>query len=93
MEKYFMILSILGLFATLIGISGIMIQMDKRWDIYLEQEKELRKWLFDSLYSINHKVLLPTEVEKPLGKEKATVYSPSEDGMSEFNGQDEGWFK
>lgn len=52
----------------------------------IEREKIFHKWMFDSLYSLNNKVLLPEEHEKPTINKKARVYSPTEDGLAEFNG-------
>ena len=54
----------------------------------IEREQIFQDWLFTSLYSINNKVLLPTEQEKPLSNKPATVYSPEDDPMNEFKRSD-----
>lgn len=58
-----------------------------------ESQEIFEKWLFDSLYCINSKILLPTVHEKKEPVRFAKVYVPSEDGRCEMTGQDEGWFK
>ena len=48
----------------------------------------LENWLFKSLYSMNHKVVLPDEAPletKLAPTKKARVYSHSEDPMYEFS--------
>lgn len=50
------------------------------------------KWLFESLYSMNHKVLLPKEHEKPTINKSAVIFSPTEDGMAEFNGMKDDFY-
>jgi hypothetical protein len=65
---------------------GAIKQLDESEKRAIERQKILQDWLFNSLYSIDHKVLLPTELEKPMTSKKAKVYSPTEDGMAEFNG-------
>ena len=57
-----------------------------------EHDEIYEKWIFDSLYTINPNVLLPESHEKVEKIKPATVYCPSKDGMSELNGNDEGWF-
>lgn len=49
------------------------------------------KWLFDSLYSINNKVLLPDDLEKPVEDIPAKVYSPFKDPLNQFKGQKNDW--
>lgn len=50
----------------------------------IEREKELKEWLFKSLYSIDNKVLLPGNYEKKLSARGAKVYNPEKDPMREF---------
>lgn len=53
----------------------------------IEREKIFEKWMFDSLYSMNHNVKLPEVFEpKPETHKKPIVYSPERDPMAEFNG-------
>lgn len=53
----------------------------------IERQAIFEKWIFESLYSINHKVVLPEVHEKKTINRPAKVYSPSEDPMSEFTGE------
>ncbi len=59
-------------------------RMDQIEDRAITRHALLEDWLFQSLYSINNKVLLPDEAEKPLSSKPATVYSPEDDPMNEF---------
>lgn len=54
--------------------------------------RETRKWIFDSLYSINHNVKLPNEDTK-VEMKKAIIYNESKDPYSEFNGKLDDWHK
>ena len=65
---------------------NIIERIDLMEDLAIRRHVLLEDWLFKSLYSINHKVLLPEEKEKPITTKKAKVHSPTEDGMSEFDG-------
>lgn len=58
----------------------------------VEREEKFQQWLFDALYSINNKVVLPDshEIEEE-GDLKASVYSPEEDLMTEFSGGKDDW--
>lgn len=48
----------------------------------------LEKWLFESLYTINTRVLKPEEVvDIKEVSSPAKVYNPQKDPMSEFNGK------
>ena len=49
-----------------------------------ERNKVFEKWIFDSLYSINPKTLLPEEHDRPMINKKATVFKPEQDPMAEF---------
>jgi len=59
----------------------------------IERDKVFQKWIFESLYSIDHKVLLPEEHEKPAINKKAVVYIPSKDPMAEFRGQKDDFYE
>ena len=50
----------------------------------IAREKQLEKWLFDSLYSLNPRTLLPKEIEKPMINKKTLVHKPELDPMFEF---------
>lgn len=50
----------------------------------IDREEIFQKWIFESLYSIDHKVLLPEEHEKKSVSKPAKIYSPIEDPMNEF---------
>lgn len=52
---------------------------------HIKEREIFEKWLFDSLYSIDNKVLLPTEKEKPLTTKKAEVYKPESQPEYEFH--------
>ena len=69
---------------NIILLVAIIYQAHEHNQELLRRERDLRTWLFKSLYSINHKVLLPDEAERPIKREKATVYSPEDDPMKEF---------
>lgn len=56
----------------------------------IEQDKITRKWLFDSLYSINHAVKLPEELEKNEFKQ-AIVLSDATDPYNELDGRKDDW--
>ena len=64
----------------------------------IAREKAHQKWLFDALYSINNKVVLPEQVvesikEKESKEEfKASVYSPTDDPMGQFEGKKDDWY-
>ena len=64
----------------------ILRYMRKLEDEKKEREKVFEKWIFESLYSINQKVLLPTEHERPMLSKRAVVFKPTEDPMAEFQG-------
>lgn len=68
---------------------GVFLEFEKR---QVARQKEFETWLFESLYSINHKVLLPTEHEKPTVAKKATVYIPGKDPYAEFTGKQDDFF-
>lgn len=51
-----------------------------------------KKWMFDSLYSINSNVKLPDELEKKEYK-KAIIVSDKDDPMKEFSGDHDDYFK
>ena len=58
----------------------------------IEREKIFQKWMFDSLYSISSKVMLPNEATRETESKAASVYSPEDDPMSEFDGTVDDWF-
>lgn len=62
----------------------ILKRLDEIEDRAITRHALMEDWLFQSLYSINNKVLLPDEAEKPLSGKPATVYSPEDDPMNEF---------
>ncbi len=62
-----------------------LIHINKLSDEQKEREKVFQKWIFDSLYSINNKVLLPEEKEV-ISTENAIVISPEDDIMFQFKG-------
>lgn len=68
---------------------GVFLEFEKR---QVARQKEFEKWLFNSLYSIDHKVLLPTDIEKKAESRKATVYIPGKDPMAEFTGKQDDFF-
>jgi len=58
----------------------------------IKREEKVEKWLFEALYSIDQKVLLPPEkerVETEENKEEIMggVYRPSQDPIAVYNGQ------
>lgn len=63
---------------------NIMVYLTDIEDRSIIRHTLLEDWLFKSLYSINHKVLLPEEKEKPAISKPARVYNPIKDPMSEF---------
>ncbi len=89
------------LIALGIGVVAIMLQnifivllAEKHKREQIEREEKLQQWLFDALYSINNKVVLPDSHEiKEDDNLKASVYSPEEDPMSEFEGVRDDWHK
>lgn len=66
------------------AVNLVLKKLDEIEDRAITRHALLEDWLFQSLYSINNKVLLPDEAEKPLSTQKATVYSPEDDPMNEF---------
>jgi hypothetical protein len=83
-----MILASIQIFITVLLF--IKIENNRRKD--LEREQIFQKWMFDALYSINNKVVLPNAHEiKEDDNLKASVYSPDEDPMSEFEGTRDDW--
>lgn len=61
----------------------------------IERENKQNKWLFDSLYSMSSKVMLPEEYEEaPKKKESlaAKVFYQDQDPMYEMNGLRDDWF-
>ena len=66
-------------------------------DLELRQvarEEAFQKWLFDALYSINNKVVLPDSHEiKEDDNMKASVYSPEDDPMTAIEGVVDDWHK
>lgn len=62
----------------------VMKELREIEDRSIRRHALMEDWLFQSLYSINNKVLLPDEAEKPLSSKPATVYSPEDDPMNEF---------
>jgi len=70
----------------------VLYYVHDKLDKQAKKFEEHEKWLFDSLYSIDNKVLLPKEQEKPMINKEATIYSPTEDGMAEFNGMKDDFY-
>ena len=66
------------------AVNLVLKKLDEIEERAITRHVLLEDWLFQSLYSINNKVLLPDEAEKPLSNKKATVYSPEDDPMNEF---------
>lgn len=69
-----------------------MKELKEMEDRAIEREKIFQKWVFESLYSIDHKVLLPEEHEKPATSKKAVIYNPLKDPMAEFRGQKDDFY-
>lgn len=70
-----------------VALGIIICEIRQNKEDQIEREKIFEKWMFDSLYSINNKVVLPDAHEiKEDDNLKASVYSPEEDPMSEFEG-------
>lgn len=81
----------IGLMLICLGLIIIWCELRLIEHRKIEREKIFEKWLFDSLYAIDNRVLLPTEHEKPTTKKKATVYIPGKDPMAEFTGKQDDW--
>lgn len=89
-----MIWAMLGLLVVIVLHVWWLERLIKKNNIeQIARQKEFEKWLFESLYSINHKVLLPSEHEKPTISKKASVYIPGKDPMAEFNGKQDDYFE
>lgn len=73
------------LFLNLVGVSWLIFLHNKSVKETTKRDKELKDWLFVSLYSINKSVKKPAETVTEKSK-KAIVVSPTEDPMSEFSG-------
>lgn len=69
---------------AMVCYAHIMKELREIEDRSIRRHALMEDWLFQSLYSINNKVLLPDEAEKPLSSKPATVYSPEDDPMNEF---------
>jgi len=52
----------------------------------IEREGIFQDWLFNSLYSINNKVLLPEEIAPIESDLAAVVVAPEDDPMYQFHG-------
>ncbi len=66
--------------------SVIIKKMDAINKEEIKRQIALEQWLFKSLYSMNHNVLLPDEVAVALTNKKPTVYVPRDNPMGEFDG-------
>lgn len=73
------------------GYIKITKKLDEIEDRAIKRHALLEDWLFQSLYSLNNKVLLPTEADRPLDTKPAKIYSPTDDVMSEFTGDRMDW--
>lgn len=80
----------IALFLTLVIVSLCYVNIKKDLREIKEFNLETRKWLFDSLYSINHNVKLP-EDKKEVEVKEAVVINPRLDPYSEFNGNKDDW--
>lgn len=66
---------------------AFLAEIDAQADRQIAALEKHQKWLFEQLYSVSPgKVLAPDELEPEEVSAPATVYSPTEDPMSEFNG-------
>jgi hypothetical protein len=50
-----------------------------------------QKWLFDALYSIDNKVVLPEPKVEDETREPAKIYSPSQDPINSLKGMKNDW--
>lgn len=82
-----------GLFFLIImtGIGVIIWQQHIFYKNQLAREKEFKAWLFEALYTIDSKVMLPPdrpkdEPKKEASKVKGSVYSPLKDPMNRIKG-------
>ena len=66
-------------------------KLDEIEDRAITRHQLFEDWIFQSLYSLNNKVLLPTEHEQSTINKPATVFSPTQDGQAEFNGLKDDW--
>ena len=86
------IASIAAFFIIMTGIAVIIWQLVLYRAEQIQREQIFQKWIFDSLYSMNNKVVLPDSHEvKEDDNLKASVHSPDEDPMSEFDGVIDDW--
>lgn len=82
-----------ALLAFLILIVVLMVAyLVRKILLFIADYQEFKTWLFNSLYSINHNVLLPTEMDKTEFKE-AIVTADKDDPMKEFSGDHDDYFK
>jgi len=54
---------------------------------------ENNRWLFDALYSIDSKVVLPNPIIEKVSEIPAEIYSPENDPMSEFSYGIDDWHR
>lgn len=71
---------------------GIVKKIKQSEQRQIEREEKFEKWLFEALYSIDQKVLLPPEkerieTEKDQEEVKGHVYRPSQDPHAIFRGE------
>lgn len=78
-----------------LGVCAIVIALKIKQinDAQAKRFEVFERWMFESIYSINHKVLLPEEHEKPTINKKAKVHSPTTEAMYEFSGKKDDWFE
>jgi len=76
---------IFGIFLLVINILTFL-EIRKNEKKRIHDANIYEQWLFGSLYSIDNKILLPSDKEPVIINKNATVFSPTEDGMAEFNG-------
>lgn len=93
MDKYSAILALFSLFTIKFGILCVLKKIHHLEELRISREEGLKKWLFESLYSINNKVVLPTEAGKEISNEPGGVYVPSKDPMAIFTGKHEDYYE
>jgi len=81
------ILAVLIMSVVIICFVYTMKELHEMEQRQIQRQALHEDWLFQSLYSMNHSIQLPTDPIQPTINKKARVFSPSEDGMAEFNGQ------
>jgi hypothetical protein len=87
-----MILAVLIISTFIVCFVYGMKELHEQEQRQIEREEKFEKWLFEALYSIDQKVLLPPEKERIADEETkeeitGTVYRPSQDPIAVYNGQ------